>query len=78
MAYRGRNSKNVEKWRRSCLRKVAYDSIEKLRNGAKRLSEHFGDRVAVHGYFCMHCGKYHLTTRDYTEEEKRRTDNLIF
>jgi hypothetical protein len=78
MEYRRRKSDNVEKWRKSCLKKVAYDSIEKLRKGAERLSGHFGDRVAVHGYFCMHCGKYHLTTRDYTEEEKRRTDNLIF
>jgi len=72
------NKRSIDRWVGSCLRKCAYKNVEQLKAGAKRLSERLGDRVAVHGYFCMHCGKYHLTTRDYTEEQKRRTNNLVF
>lgn len=66
------------RWVGSCLRKVAYHSLGALKKGAERLSERYGGRIPVHGYFCMHCGQYHLTTKDYTEEQKRRTNNLIF
>jgi len=66
------------KSKRIKCKKVAYPSVQKLREGAKRLSDYYGGMVAVHGYFCFKCNHFHLTTKDYTESEKRMTDNLVF
>lgn len=46
------NAKNM--WK-SCMRKAAFDTYK----DAQKRAEKYNQRV----YFCMLCGKYHLTKR---------------
>ena len=51
----------LQAWARSCLSKRRYSTEERVNIAARRLGGL--RRVTLRGYYCMHCGGWHLTKR---------------
>lgn len=62
----------------SCERKKQYITTAKLRKAADKMNKFYGGRIEIHGYFCHRCGKFHITTRHVTDEELRKSNDLVF